>query len=79
MNDTHPIVAREMRARYERLTPSERVQIASGMYETARAIILSTLPPGLTPAERSYRLFIRMHGEEYEPLARKAFLEPRTR
>lgn len=75
MSDTHPVVAREMAARYGRMSPLERLQIASGMYDTARAIILSTLPNELPENERNYRLFIRMHGEAFEPLARKAFLE----
>ncbi len=76
-SDTSPEAAREHRSRMERMTPGERVQMASGMYDLAREIILSTLPPDLTEPERNYRLFVRMHGAEFEPLARKAFLERR--
>jgi hypothetical protein len=77
MTDTSVEAAREFRSRMECMTPSERLQMASGMYDLAVEIILSTLPADLPEPERSYRLFVRMHGAEFEPLARKAYLEPR--
>ena len=77
VTDTLPEVAREFRARMALMTPGDRLQMASGMYDLAREIILASLPPDLPEPERDYRLFVRMHGAAFEPLARKAFLERR--
>jgi hypothetical protein len=46
------------------MTPTERLQIASSMYETARQIIASSLPPGLTREQRRYAIVKRMYGDE---------------
>ena len=64
MNDTDPRIAAIIAARYAAMTPYERLAIASSMYDTARAIIDSSLPPGLTREERRYRIAKRMYGEE---------------
>ena len=44
MNDTSPEFEAMLDERYRRMTPDERVRIAASMYDTARAIVLSSLP-----------------------------------
>ena len=64
MNDTAPKVEAMIRERYARMTPSERVEIASGMFETARAIVISSLPPGLSRREQRLAVARRFYGNE---------------
>ena len=54
MNDTSPEIEAMVDERYRRMTPDERVRIVASMYDTARAIVLSSLPPGLSRRERGY-------------------------
>ena len=56
MNDTSPKMKAMIKARYKQMTPDERVEIAAGMYETARAIVISSLPPNLS--RRDLRLAV---------------------
>jgi hypothetical protein len=55
------------------MTPAERCQIASAMYDEARAIVASSLPAQLTGRERRLALAVRMHGKELPPAALEAF------
>jgi len=64
MNDTDPTIEAMVAARYAAMTPHERLAIASSMYDTARAIIDSSLPPGLSREERRYMIAKRMYGDE---------------
>ena len=64
MNDTSPKIAALIRARYEKMTPAERVRIAASMFETARAIVLSSLPKDLTRAQRRLAVARRFYGDE---------------
>ena len=69
MNDTSREFARMVAERYAGMRPEERVRIAAEMFDTARELVLASLPPGLSPAERRYRLCERFYGE----LAVRAF------
>lgn len=64
MNDTSETIARLVAERHLAMTPEERLQVASGMYETARAIIESSLPTGLSPAERRLAVARRLYGAD---------------
>ena len=48
MNDTSPEMERMVTERYKLMTPDQRIRIASSMFETARAIVESSLPLTLT-------------------------------
>ena len=54
------------------MTPYERMQIAASMYETARTIIASSLPLGLTREERRYAIAKRFYGDELPEVALRA-------
>lgn len=72
MNDTSPEIERMVRDRYAAMSPAERFRIGAGMFETARAIALSSLPPGLSPGEMRRRLCERFYPE----LAAAAYPRP---
>ena len=75
MNDTSAKVAAIVAERHRRMTPEERVNIASTMFDTARAIVESSLPPGLTRRERRLALAERIYGKELPRAALIAFAE----
>ena len=69
MNDTTPEFERLVRERFLALAPAERVNMCAGMFDTARALVEASLPPGLDPIERRRRICRRFYGD----LADKAF------
>ena len=73
MNDTSAEIEAFLKARYEAMTGSERGLLALQMFETAQQIVLSSLDPALSEAERRRELCRRFYGDE---LARSAFPEP---
>jgi hypothetical protein len=72
VNDTSEAVARLVVARYAAMSPLERMQIASSMYDTARLSIESSLPAGLSREERRYAVAKRMYGAELPDSALRA-------
>lgn len=44
MNDTSPEVEALIAERYRAMSGAERVRIAAGMFETARTLVLASLP-----------------------------------
>lgn len=63
MTDTPPAVARRYRAMLLAKPGAERVAMASAMFDTARRLVLASLPPNLTPAETRARLLARTYPE----------------
>jgi hypothetical protein len=62
MKDTTPEIEALLRTRYLAMTPTERVVIAAQMFETARAMVLASLPAGLSPEQTRRRLCERLYG-----------------
>lgn len=75
MSDTRPHVAALVAERHRRMTPSQRVEIAAAMFDTARAIVESSLPPGLSQRDRRLALARRLYGNELPETALLAFAE----
>ena len=69
MDDTTPEFRRLVRERMRALAPAARVQMCADMFETARRIVDASLPAGLDPEERRYRICQRFYGD----LADRAF------
>ena len=63
MNDTTPEVARLVRELCARKTGAERLRMGASMFETARAMVLASLPPGLPEREMRRQLCARFYGE----------------
>jgi hypothetical protein len=62
MNDTTPEVARLVRELCARKTGAERLRMGASMFETARTLVLASLPPGLSERELRRRLCARFYG-----------------
>ena len=75
MSDTSPQMEALMRERYRQMTPDERVRIAASMFETARAIVLSSLPPDLDRKQKRLALARRFYGNELPEAALLAHAE----
>lgn len=66
MNDTNPEVAALVRQKLLERSGAERIMMASGMFEAAKAMILASFPAGLTEIEVKRRLVERIYGEEVD-------------
>ena len=75
MNDTSPEMERIVTERYRRMTPDERMRIASSMFETAREIVESSLPANMTRKERRLAFARRMYEGELPEKALLAYAE----
>jgi hypothetical protein len=75
MNDTSPEMERIVTERYRRMTPHQRMKIASSMFETARKIIESSLPASMTRKERRLAFARRLYEGELPEAALLAFAE----
>lgn len=75
MSDTSPEMERMVAQRYQQMTPEDRMKIASSMFETARLIVESSLPPALTGRERRLAFARRMYGDELPEAALQAYAD----
>lgn len=66
MNDTPKEIAEFMRKKLMLLSGSERVLMGSNMFDAARAIILSSLPRGISELETKRQLCERLYGNEVD-------------
>jgi hypothetical protein len=66
MNDTEPQIAELVRQRIMERSGAERVMMASSMFETAKAMVLASLPPGLSEIETKRLLVERIYGAEVD-------------
>lgn len=66
MNDTDPQIAELVRQRLLQRSGAERVMMASGMFEAAKAMVLASLPTGLTEIEIKRLLVERLYGDEVD-------------
>lgn len=66
MTDTPPEIQKILDERFQALTPTERVMMASQMFDSARQIILSSFPPDLSEIEVKRRLCERLYGDEVD-------------
>jgi hypothetical protein len=64
MTDTSPAVAAIYRSMIMAKSPEERVLMGMRMFDEAREIMLSTMPPGLSPVDQKRFLFRRTYGED---------------
>jgi hypothetical protein len=75
VNDTSPEMDKMIAERYKLMTPDRRMRIASSMFDTARAIIESSLPLNLTRRERRLAFAKRLYAGELPDAALLAFAE----
>ena len=75
MKDTSREMEKMVTERYRRMTPDQRMRMASSMFETARAIVESSLPSNLTRRDRRLAFARRLYAGEVPEAAILAFAE----
>lgn len=75
VSDTSPEIEAMVAERYRRMTPDERMRVAASMFETARAIVESSLPTTLVGRERRLAFARRFYGDELPEGALLAFAD----
>jgi hypothetical protein len=73
MNDTSEKMAALIVERHRQMTPEMRMRMASQMFDTARIIVESSLPPHLSRQERRLALAERLYANELPRAALLAF------
>jgi hypothetical protein len=73
MKDTDDAVAQRVGERHRRMTPAQRMQIASDLFDAARAIVESSLPAQLTQEERRLAMIRRFYRNELPEAVLQAF------
>ncbi|MFC1590896.1 hypothetical protein ACFL43_00060 [Thermodesulfobacteriota bacterium] len=66
MRDTHPSAEKVYREKMMQRSSEERFVMGARMFESARRLVLASLPPGMSRAERSFQLFLRLYGNEID-------------
>jgi hypothetical protein len=64
MNDTSAAVSELVVDRYRAMTPADRWLATSSLFETARTIVESSLPGGLTMQQRRLAIVRRLYQNE---------------
>jgi hypothetical protein len=63
MTDTPPEIAELVRQKLMARSGEERFMMGIRSFDAARAIVLASLPPGLSAEERKRELFQRIYGQ----------------
>jgi len=66
LNDTDPEIEQLVRRRLLERSGEERLIMGSRMFDLAKAMILASFPPELTPLEIKERLCERLYGNEID-------------
>lgn len=66
MNDTSEQIAERVREMLMARSGAERVLMGSRMFDSARAMILASFPPGLTDLEIKRLFCQRLYGDEVQ-------------
>jgi hypothetical protein len=64
MNDTPAAIYKMVADRHRLMTPEQRWLAASSLFETARKIVESSLPSGLTVEQRRFAVVRRLYQNE---------------
>ena len=70
MNDTDPAIAKKFHELLMSRSGEERFMMGIRSFDAARAIVLSSIPRDLPPAELQHRLFERIYGAKIEELVK---------
>lgn len=63
MNDTSAEIRRIQFEMMSRLSTNRRIELACEMFQTAREMIIASLPPNLSEKEFKKQLYFRTYGE----------------
>ncbi len=66
MNDTPPAVRELFRRMMMEKSPEERLRMGSEMHDSARRMVLASLPEGMTEGERACALLRRFYSRDFD-------------
>ncbi len=66
MNDTSPTAQALFRRMLMELSGEERMLMGFEMHESAREIVLASLPAGMSEGERRRQLFLRFYSRDFD-------------
>lgn len=75
MVDTIPSIEAKLNQVYMNKSGEEKLLIALQMFETARDIVLSSLPENLSEKEIRKELFLRFYGDEFDDNTKAKIIE----
>jgi len=65
MNDTTPEIESKLAELYKRKSGEEKLLICLKMFETAREIVISSLPKNISERELQKKIFLRFYGNDF--------------
>ena len=71
MDDTTPEARELFHREMMKRSPQERVRMGAEMFDTARKIVLASLPEGLSEPERRWALFERFYGRDFDEATKR--------
>jgi len=74
MNDTSPVIQNKLNEIYRNKSGEEKLLIALKMFETARDIVLSSLPENLSDTQIRKELFLRFYGNDFNESLKEEIL-----
>lgn len=73
VNDTPAHIEARVREMMMRRSGAERM--GASMFDTARQMVLASLPPDLPEREKKVQLFLRIYGDDFDEEKRQAIVE----
>ena len=75
MNDTTPDITEKLTEIYKNKPGEEKLLIALNMFETARELVISSLPNNLSEKELRRELFLRFYGNDFSKSEKEKILK----
>ena len=75
MNDTTPEIQEKIDYIYRNKTGEEKLLIALSMFETARELVISSLPNNFSEKELRRELFLRFYGNDFSKSEKEKILK----
>lgn len=66
MNDTSEIIREKLAIEYSLRSGEEKLLMALSMFETAREMIIASLPKDISESELRKELFLRFYGNDFD-------------
>lgn len=66
MNDTSDLIKEKLEANYASISGEEKLLMALSMFETARALVIASLPKDISESELRKELFLRFYGNDFD-------------
>lgn len=75
MNDTSDLIKEKLEANYASISGEEKLLMALSMFETARALVIASLPKDISESELRKELFLRFYGNDFDEDEKKKIIQ----